>query len=100
MDASCGTVCGDAAGRLGRRQKGPRYTYGELGYARIDFDNFNEDADVFGANGSLAVSDQIYLIAAYSDGNIDASGFDIDLRARRSGCRSALPAELEGRLHR
>jgi len=65
--------------------EGPRYTYGELGYARIDFDNFNEDADVFGANGSLAVSDQIYLIAAYSDGNIDASGFDIDLKQAEAG---------------
>jgi hypothetical protein len=73
-------LAGSAAAR-----EGPRYTYGELGYARVDFDNFSEDADLFGANGSLAVSDQIYLIAAYSDGSIDGNGFDIDLKQAEAG---------------
>jgi hypothetical protein len=71
--------------------EGPRYTYGELGYSQVDFDNFNEDADVFGANGSLAVSDKLFLIASYSDGNIDASGFDIDLKQASAGLGMHLP---------
>ena len=71
--------------------EGPRYTYGELGYARVDFDNFNEDADLFGANGSLAVSDQIYLIASYSDGSIDGNGFDIDLKQAEAGAGLHFP---------
>ena len=38
--------------------EGPRYTFGEIGYSQVDFDNFNEDAEMFGANGSLAISDR------------------------------------------
>jgi hypothetical protein len=71
--------------------EGPRYTFGEIGYARVDFDNFNEDADVFGANGSLAISDRIYLIASYSDGSIDASGFDVDLKTAEAGAGLHFP---------
>ncbi len=71
--------------------EGPRYTYGELGYSQVDFDNFNEDADVFGAGGSLAVSDRIYLIASYSYGNVDVSGFDIDLNTAQVGAGLHFP---------
>jgi|APFre7841882724_1041349.scaffolds.fasta_scaffold80283_2 hypothetical protein len=71
--------------------EGPRYTYGELGYAQIDFDGFNEDADVFGADGSLAVSDRVFLIASYSQGTIDASGFDVDLTTAAVGAGMHFP---------
>ena len=36
--------------------EGPRYTFGEIGYSQVDFDNFSEDAEMFGANGSPAAS--------------------------------------------
>jgi len=71
--------------------EGPRYTYGELGYSQIDFDNFSEDADVVSADGSLAVSDLIYLIASYSYGTIDASGFDVDLTTVNAGAGLHFP---------
>src|SRR4051794_2247910 len=71
--------------------EGPRYTYGEVGYSRVDFDNFNEDADVFGAGGSLAVSERVYLVAGYSYGTIDASGFDIDLENAAAGVGMHFP---------
>ncbi len=54
--------------------EGPRYTFGEIGYSQVDFDNFNEDAQMFGANGSFAISDRLYLIASYADGSIDGLG--------------------------
>ena len=71
--------------------EGPRYTFGEVGYSQVDFDNFNEDADVFGVGGSLAVSDQVYLIAGYSYGNVDVSGLDIDLNTAQVGAGLHFP---------
>jgi hypothetical protein len=59
--------------------EGPRYTYGEIGYERVDFDNFSDDADVGSIGGSLAMTDNLYLIAAYSYGKIDNSGIDVEL---------------------
>jgi len=65
--------------------EGPRYTYGEIGYSRVDFDNFSDDADVFGLGGSLAVSDRVHLIASYSNGTIDTSNINIDLETAEVG---------------
>jgi Outer membrane protein beta-barrel domain len=59
--------------------EGPRYTYGEIGYARVDFDNFSDDANVGAIGGSLAMADNLYLVAAYSYGKIDDSGIDVEL---------------------
>jgi Outer membrane protein beta-barrel domain len=65
--------------------EGPRYTYGELGYQRVDFDNFSEDADVGFLDGSLALTDQLFLEAGYSYGQIDTSGTDIDIDTAQAG---------------
>jgi Outer membrane protein beta-barrel domain len=59
--------------------EGPRYTYAEAGYSVLDIDDFDEDGDIFSVGGSLAVHEKVHLFAAYSDGSIDGSGFDIDI---------------------
>src|SRR5689334_1940508 len=71
--------------------EGPRYTYGEIGYARIDFDNFDEDADAVGANGSFALNDRVYLLASYSRASIDDSGFDVDIDTAEAGAGMHFP---------
>lgn len=71
--------------------EGPRYTYGEIGYSRIDFDNFSEDADVFNAAGSFAVTDRVHLIAGYSNGSVDGSGFNVDLESATIGAGLNFP---------
>ena len=69
--------------------EGPRYTFGEIGYSQVDFDNFNKDAEMFGANGSFAISDRVYLIASYAEGSID--GTDVDLKAAEAGAGMHFP---------
>jgi hypothetical protein len=71
--------------------EGPRYTYGELGYSRVDFDNFSEDANLFNAAGSLAVTDRVHLIAGYSNGSIDGSGVTVDLESATIGAGVNFP---------
>jgi hypothetical protein len=71
--------------------EGPRYTYGEIGYSRVDFDNFSEDADLFNASGSFAVTDRIHLIAGYSNGSVDGSGVDVDLESATFGAGLNFP---------
>ena len=55
----------------------PRYTYAEIGYVNIDFDDINEDGDGYGIGGSLAVHRNVHLLAQYQDvdlgGDRDAS---------------------------
>jgi hypothetical protein len=70
---------------------GPRYTYGEIGYSHVDFDNFSEDANVWGANGSFALSDQVYLTGSYSEGTIDNSPFDVNLDTAQFGAGMHFP---------
>ncbi|HET6473523.1 MAG TPA: outer membrane beta-barrel protein [Pseudomonadales bacterium] len=64
---------------------GPRYTYGEVGYSRVDFDHFSEDADVGAIAGSFAIADHWYLVADYSYGTIDNTGADVDLQNADAG---------------
>ncbi len=70
---------------------GPRYTYGEIGYSNVDFDNFSEDAELFNAAGSLAVTDRVHLIAGYSNGSIDASNVNVDLESATIGAGLNFP---------
>lgn len=61
----------------------PRYTYAELGYLNVDFDDINEDGDGFGIGGSYAFHKNFHLVADYQDidlsGNADASFFSIGI---------------------
>ena len=57
----------------------PRYTYGELGYLNVDFDDINDDGDGFGIGGSYAFHKSFHFVADYQDidlsGSSDASAF-------------------------
>jgi hypothetical protein len=53
---------------------GPQWTYGELNYTRIDFDDLDADGDLLGVGGSIAVTDLFHLFASYDDGEIEADG--------------------------
>jgi hypothetical protein len=64
---------------------GPRYTYGEIGYERLDIDNYSGDGDFGNIGGSFALNDRIYMFAAYQDGSVDGSGPDIDVSTFEAG---------------
>lgn len=70
---------------------GPRYTYGEIGYSRVDFDDLNEDGDFFDADLSLAVHDMIHLFAGYSTGSVDVANFDVDVTNVAAGVGLNVP---------
>lgn len=58
---------------------GPKYTFAELAYTRVDYDDFDIDGDLFGIAGSIAVTDMFHLFAAYDDGELDGDrGSDVD----------------------
>jgi len=71
--------------------EGPRYTYGELGYQRVDFDNFSEDEDAGYLSGSLGLNDRLFLFGDGSYGTIDVSGSDIDVTTIDAGLGMHLP---------
>lgn len=59
---------------------GPSYTYGELGYTRLDIEDFDADGDMLGIGGSMAVADQFHIFASYDDGEVDPDfGPEIDV---------------------
>jgi len=71
--------------------EGPRYTYGEIGYSRVDYDDLNNDGDFFDAGLSLAVHDVVHLFADYSAGSVDVSSFDVDVTNVDAGAGLNLP---------
>ena len=59
---------------------GPRYTYGEVGYTRLDIEDFDADGDMLGIGGSMAIADQFHIFASYDDGEVDPDfGPEIDI---------------------
>jgi hypothetical protein len=70
-------VCALAAGS-GMAADGPRYTYGELGYVNLDFDDVQgvgADGDGWYLGGSVALADMIHFFASYTDGDVDVDDF-------------------------
>jgi Outer membrane protein beta-barrel domain len=66
--------------------EGPRYTYGELGYQRVDIDNYSGDGDFGFAGGSIGLNDRLYLFGSYSDGSVDGPGnSDVDITTAAAG---------------
>lgn len=61
----------------------PRYTYVEGGYQALDLDNVDADGDGFGIGGSLALTERVFVTAAYSnmdlDFGIDVSSYDLSV---------------------
>lgn len=66
---------------LARAAAEPRYTYAEIGYINVDFDDVGEDGDGFGIGGSYAVHRNVHLVADYADidlgGNADATTYSL-----------------------
>jgi hypothetical protein len=54
---------------------GPKYTYIEGGYTAIDIDDFDEDGDLWGVGGSLALTDMLFLSGGFASGDVG----DVDL---------------------
>lgn len=53
------------------------YDYVEVGYAEVDFDDFDEDLTGFYIRGSFLLAEQIYLFGGYADGETDSfNAFD------------------------
>jgi long-subunit fatty acid transport protein len=43
------------------------YSYVDVGYVAVNFDDFNEDADGFLLRGSIEIAEQFFLFANYAD---------------------------------
>lgn len=71
--------------------EGPRYTYVEAGYSRLDFDNLDNDGDFFNGGGSLAVHKNVHLFADYAAGSVDVSNNDVDVTNVQAGVGLNVP---------
>jgi outer membrane protein with beta-barrel domain len=71
--------------------EGPRYTYVDVGYERINPDNFNDDADAGALAGSLAVANNVHVFAGYSYGRLDTRGISVDLESAEAGAGLNFP---------
>ena len=69
MFAGAASVAGAAIA-----DSGPKYTFGELAYTRVDYEDFDVDGDLFGIAGSIAVTDMFHLFATYDDGELEGDG--------------------------
>jgi len=72
--------------------EGPRYTYGEIGYSRLDIDNYSGDGDFADFDVSLALTDLVHVFATYSDGTVGSSP-DIDVRTASGGVGLNIPLD-------
>jgi hypothetical protein len=50
------------------------YDYIEVGYAAVDFDDFDQDLKGVFVRGSFLIADQVYLFGGYADGETDRFG--------------------------
>jgi hypothetical protein len=69
----------------------PRYTYAQIAYANVDFDDLNNDGDFVNAGASLAVHDKVHVFADYAAGSVDVSNFDVDVTNLDAGIGIDLP---------
>jgi hypothetical protein len=53
---------------------GLNYDYIEVGYAEVDFDDFDQDLKGVFVRGSFLIADQVYLFGGYADGETDRFG--------------------------
>jgi hypothetical protein len=51
----------------------PRYTYAEIAYVNLDFDDIDVDGDGFGLGGSYALHPNIHAVADYYDVDLDGN---------------------------
>ena len=66
------------------------YNYIEGGYSRLAPDGTINQADGFGLNGSVSISEQLFLYGGWSNNEIDGSATDVDVQRIGLGWRNAL----------
>jgi len=64
------------------------YTYVEVGYQDIELDDFDVDGDGFGIGGSLALTENWFMVAGYQAADFD---FGVDLDQAHLGLGYHLP---------
>jgi len=80
-----------AASAFAGESEGPRYTYVELGYERVNPDHIDDDLNAGSVNGSLAVTDHVHLFAGYSYGEVDTAGTTLDVQSAEGGAGLNFP---------
>lgn len=71
--------------------EGPRYTFAQVAYENVDFDDLNNDGDFVNAGASLAVHDKVHLFVDYAAGSVDVGNFEIDVTNVDAGLGINLP---------
>lgn len=67
------------------------YNHLDVGYVRVDVDDFSEDADGFLLGGSFELGENAFLFGGYRDLSADVGGFDIDISDYEFGVGYAWP---------
>ncbi len=81
------------------------YNYVDAAYARVDIDDYNEDADGFLLRAAIEITDNVFVFGGYSDLSVDLRGFDvflsetIDLREYDFGVGYAWPVGYASSLY-
>jgi len=81
------------------------YNYLDAAYARVDIDDYSEDADGYLLRAAFEVTDNVFLFGGYSDLTVDLRGFDvflgetIDLREYDFGVGYAWPVGYASSLY-
>ena len=75
------------------------YNYFDAGYARVDIDDINEEADGFQLRGSFELTKNIFMFAGYTDLSADFGGFDVDTSEFDLGIGYAVPVGAASSLY-
>ena len=81
------------------------YNYLDAAYARVDIDDYSEDADGYLLRAAFEITDNVFLFGGYSDLTVDLRGFDvflgetIDLREYDFGVGYAWPVGYASSLY-
>jgi hypothetical protein len=91
-----------AAPSMAMADSGLSYSYLDPAYITTNVDNFDKDVDGFALRGSLAVTDQVFGFAGYSDQSTDIGGSSLHFSTLNIGAGYRWPvsstADVYGKL--
>jgi hypothetical protein len=67
------------------------YNHLDVGYAKVDIDDFSEDADGLVLRASFEFAGNFFVFGSYSDLSVDVDVFDVDLTDYEMGLGYAWP---------
>lgn len=69
------------------------YNYLDVGFVKVDIDDFDEDADGYLLRASFEITPNVFLFGSYTDLTVDISGvsFDVDISEYDMGVGYAWP---------